>query len=287
MKLARSPRLEDLPRGLTCAQRKGFTLLEMILALLIGALLMTALYATMSYQVEHAQAGRDLLQQATLARSILARISDDVTASLGTYDPRAAADTSSGSANASATTTTTSATTTEESSATPVAGETVKFNIGVRGDANQLTLTVGRVPRELFAPDKLRLDSSALAKVCELRRITYGVLEGKGLYQLEISRVTSAEIDDDLIDLEQGRQLASEVRSITFQYWDGSAWTSSWSSNDPGPDETPIGPPAAIAIEIELSRPQVMVDGELVDLEPRRYRHVVALPTGNNYSTQP
>jgi prepilin-type N-terminal cleavage/methylation domain-containing protein len=266
--------------------RSGFTLLEMILALLIGALLMTALYATLSSQVTHAQAGRDALQDATLARSILARLSSDIVASLGPYDPRMQADSSTSAASSEPSSAQTGAANSSNATSTPPPGESVKFNIGVLGEANQLTLTVGRVPVELFAPDKLRLDANVLEKVCGLRRVTYWIVEGNGLYRQELSRVTSTDIDSEPTELDQGKRFASEVKSITFQYWDGSSWTTNWDSSTPGADgDTPIGPPAAIEIVIELSRPYVMVDGELVELEPRRYRHVVALPTGNNYST--
>src|SRR5206468_12287437 len=54
--------------------RTGFTLLEMILALSIGLVLLGALYMTMNGQLFQAQAGRDVVEEGTLARSILTRL---------------------------------------------------------------------------------------------------------------------------------------------------------------------------------------------------------------------
>src|SRR5437762_7977250 len=77
------------------AARAAFTLLEMILALAIGLVLLAGLYAMMSSQLSHAQAGRTSIQEATLVRSLFARMSDDIASSLGPYDPRQQTDTSS------------------------------------------------------------------------------------------------------------------------------------------------------------------------------------------------
>src|SRR5262249_12985381 len=52
------------------APRTGFTLLEMILALAIGLVLLGALYQFMNGQLFLAQAGRDVLEEGTLARAI-------------------------------------------------------------------------------------------------------------------------------------------------------------------------------------------------------------------------
>jgi hypothetical protein len=67
-------------------KRPAYTLLEIILALLIAILLLTALYGAVGYQLRQAQAGRDATGQTTLSRSIIARIENDVVASLALSD---------------------------------------------------------------------------------------------------------------------------------------------------------------------------------------------------------
>ena len=46
--------------------KPGFTLLEMVLALLIGVVLMYSLYSVLNMQVQQAQGGRLILHEATL-----------------------------------------------------------------------------------------------------------------------------------------------------------------------------------------------------------------------------
>jgi hypothetical protein len=240
-------------------RRRGFTLLEIILALGIGMVLMFALFVVLNSQLSHSQAGRDSIQEATVARAILARIVNDIQGTLGPYDPRQAADPPADETGAPSMVTTSLAT----------------FNVGVQGESTRLILSVGRVPREILGRDKLRVEDSALPKVSDLRRIAYWVIEGKGLARQELKVVTGEEMDSvppDVADPDQ-HVLAAEVKSISFQFWDGAGWVADWDGTTPGEDgDTPIGPPAGIEITLEIGR--------------SRYTHVVSLPTGNNYSMQ-
>src|SRR5262245_33822118 len=58
--------------------RRGFTLLEMLLATLISALLMGAVYVAFGLQIRQAQIGRDIIEESTLAHSLLARMTSDI-----------------------------------------------------------------------------------------------------------------------------------------------------------------------------------------------------------------
>src|SRR5579859_3913762 len=60
------------------SRRGGYTLLEVLLAMAIAVMLLAALYTAMSVQLHHAEAGRDVVTQATLARSLLSRIRQDI-----------------------------------------------------------------------------------------------------------------------------------------------------------------------------------------------------------------
>jgi len=56
--------------------RQGFTLLEVLLAAAIGVLLMRLYYVAMQVQLDHAQAGRDAVEQSLLVRALLRRMSN-------------------------------------------------------------------------------------------------------------------------------------------------------------------------------------------------------------------
>jgi prepilin-type N-terminal cleavage/methylation domain-containing protein len=67
--------------------RGGFTLLEILLASVIGGLILYGLYLAIDVQLRFADAGRNAVEQSTLARSLMARISSDVAPCVGLADP--------------------------------------------------------------------------------------------------------------------------------------------------------------------------------------------------------
>jgi hypothetical protein len=73
--------------------------------------------------------------------------------------------------------------------------------------------------------------------------------------------------------------IAEEVKDLSFRYFDGTNWQTSWDGTQPGADgSTPMGPPVAIEITLGLAVPQA---GK-VEPKIQTYRHVVVLPTANN-----
>jgi hypothetical protein len=192
------------------------------------------------------------------------------------------------SSSASPTTGTAGATSSSSAAASPSSGTgAVQFNLGVQGDANRLILAISRVPRELnFAPDA---DNGGQPSISDLRRVSYwlaGTSDApRGLAWQEVKVVTSddamsavpPDIPDDAFQL-----IAEEVKSLTFSYWDGTAWQDSWDSTAPGADgSTPQGPPLAIAITIGIATPSPNPNPSSGDSQLKTYRHVVALPTAN------
>src|SRR5437763_10847058 len=75
-------------------RRPGFTLLEVLLASAISVLLLSALYVAMDMQLKLAQAGREAVDQATLVRSLLKRMTNDLSSGLGPIGPVQAASSS-------------------------------------------------------------------------------------------------------------------------------------------------------------------------------------------------
>lgn len=237
--------------------RPAFTLLEVLLASAIGVLLMAALYQAMSVQFQHAQEGRDLVEQGTLARSLLARISSDISAALCPVE----SDSSS------------------TQSLSSLSGE-VKVNVGVQGEANRLILYISRVPRELNWGSPGETAADVPTGVCDQRRICYWLVGSGdpplGLARQELKLVNSEEaltsLPPDIPDAES-YIMAEEVKSLTFNYFNGS-WQDSWNSSLSGSDSTTSqGPPLAIAIELGIGSPG--------SANWRTYRHVVSIPSGS------
>src|SRR5690348_1549442 len=76
------------PAATRPARRRGaYTLLEVILALAIGAFLMAGLYFALDLQVTSAHAGRQVVERSALARAIVNRIQADIVTNLGPVDP--------------------------------------------------------------------------------------------------------------------------------------------------------------------------------------------------------
>src|SRR5207249_2263863 len=131
-------------------RRRGFTLLEVLLAAAIGVLLLAALYIAMEVQLNHARAGREAVEHSLLARALLRRMSNDIAPSLGAPLPNTASGgatpsgtpTGTGTPGATATPTSTSnPATTSTTSATPV--------LNLQGDSGTLILWVSRITSDL------------------------------------------------------------------------------------------------------------------------------------------
>jgi prepilin-type N-terminal cleavage/methylation domain-containing protein len=283
--------------------RPGFTLLEVLLAAAIGVLLMAGLYTALNLALSHAQAGRDKVEQSTIARSLFRRINNDVQTELAAYRPSPSASgggmgggasgaagaggQSSGTgAQSGGTSSTTQGGSSSSSSSSNVSGlgGTFQFNQGVQGDNSMLVLYVSRVPTELDPS----WNGDVVPIVSDLRRITYWRSSG-GLSRQEIKIATS---DDDAVsglptDLpdDPSLVLAPEVQSVTFQYFDGTNWQDSWDGTQTPSSggKYPQGPPVAIAVTIELAIPGTSTESG--DPKRKTYRHVIAIPTANGTSS--
>lgn len=270
-------------------RRSAFTLLEMMLALTIGLVLLGALYLTLNSQLQLSQAGREIVDEATLARALLTRLSEDITANLGPVDPRGLPEAQpEDMAVPEATEEEKSADQqaelmagTDSSMMAPSENNTIVFNLGVRGEANWLMLSSSRMHR-----DFLRLDPAVpTGGFSDLRRVCWWFVEGKGLARLEILPATSegADLDPYLLPDQEGAIVAPEVTGLTIEYFDGIAWQASWDGGGTAEDGmTPIGPPSAIRIVLTMRRSAGVV-GNVQEQRTVEYRHVVALPTGNNF----
>jgi prepilin-type N-terminal cleavage/methylation domain-containing protein len=298
------------------AARPAFTLLEMLLATAIAVLLLGALYVAMDLQLRQAENSREVIEQSTLARSLLNRMASDIAPSVGMADPSryqqqggqsggggsgasgasgggtsGSTGQSSGAASGSAGTTGTGSSgsstgsgtgsgsgsgsgSSSTTSATAIGnGPTLLFLVG---DANTLTLYISRVPPNSAA------SATNPVQIADERRVYYW-LSSRGLARQELTQVTADDAGYQQAPPEtpdandaNSRILAPEVKSLQFQYFDGTNWNDSWDGTTLGSDGvTPIGPPVAVAITLGIARPGAE------DEEVRTYRHVIAIQTAN------
>lgn len=280
------------------ARRGGFTLLEMILSLSIGLILLGALYFLLTSQVEYTQKGRDVLDEGTVARTILTRLGSDIQQTLGPLDlrvvpdyattdadqtdPLAAAGTDmpEGTEAMPAETPPSSSEPADPDAPAPPPSNTLFFNVGVQGEEEYLILTVGKV---------VRLGSGGTSETAGLRRIMYWMVKGEksGLARKEIKNVTGEErkeMPSAVADPEK-YIIAPEVKTIRFEYFDGNGgWPTSWDGGTPvlvGDLEMPLGPPSAIRVTLTIRRRgSAGPDGEEKTVN---FEHVIALPTGNHF----
>jgi prepilin-type N-terminal cleavage/methylation domain-containing protein len=280
-------------------RRPGYTLLEVLLAMAIAVMLLAAVYSVIGYQLRQAQAGRDLIEQATLARAILNKIDADVRATLTLGDPArfrrqpesqsggsgggsgggmgtsgtgasTTPMTGTGAAGANASGANTAGTPAADTSGAAGAATTttpVTIPLGVIGGTNDLHLFGSKFPNEVY-------DGSQVT--CDQRRISYWLGDSDaGLCRLEQKLVTSEDgASTSLPGDVENYVLAAEVKSFEVSYFDGSSWLGSWDSTELGPDEkTPKGSPRAIKIRVGLTQPN-RKDGEL-----KYHTHVILIPT--------
>jgi hypothetical protein len=77
---------------------------------------------------------------------------------------------------------------------------------------------------------------------------------------------------------------APQVTSLTFQYYDptNQAWVDQWDGTATASDgKTPLGPPAGIAITLEIALPHSGIFRSSGDVKTKTFRHVVPMQTAN------
>lgn len=274
--------------------RRGHTLLEVLLAMSIAALLMGGLYVSMDVQIRLAEAGRERVEESALARALLTKIANDVRSALTPIRASEAATGGGGSGDTAAASTSTTAGTTgttgaTTTSSTPESSASLNvvspFNCGLQGDQGVLTIYTARVPGVGKSDPEI---DSAPNGGADIRRITWWLTGDGGLARQEISRLSADDEGTQLppnVSEPQRFVVAPEVVELAFRFFDGTNWLETWDGATAGDDgATPIGPPRAVEIVIGIRSPS----------DPNRmkkYRHVIAIqsanaqPSGTNSAT--
>ena len=261
--------------------RSAFSLLEMILALALGMVLLLALYLFLSTSLFHSQAGRDVLAEGTIVRNIMSKINSDISGQLGPVDTRVADYPAANPATPSTT--------------TPAANisSLVSFNTGVYGQPKFLILSNYRVQK----PNPNNPTNVPDPEVnSDLRRTVYWLVGNGastvGLARAEFRQATSTDVDtiDPTLFPDQNKYVfAPEVKDITFQYWNGSAYQDTWDGTLVEADGTPpTGPPLAIQIKITLkSTLSQTLPADSAIADGPTYMQIFAIPTSNGFAPKP
>lgn len=247
---------------LRTARRNGFTLVEVLAALVIGAILLAAVYSTLDIMMRSIRVGKEAVQSLQVIRGTAIRLQTDIRQNLSllTSAPSVQQALAAASSSASSSSGTGS---TDTGSSTTATAEPGQFNFSVQGDEYSLTLYGSQTPQ--FS----RLDAETPNSVySDLRTISYYCQSGIGLVRREKLNVLSGGIDFD--DPTQEEILAPEVQEMYFQYYDSASqsWMPSW-------DGTTMGPPAAIEVTLTVLMPEIP---GVPPRSPVRHRLVIAIP---------
>jgi hypothetical protein len=299
----------------------------------IALLIFYALYTAIDVHLRFADAGREAIQEATLTRSLAARINSDLMSCLGMPDPGRYRNESAGSSTSGTTggattgtttpTTTGTGTTGSATTGTATAGATTAgtgatdmeasqmpdgiSNLNaIIGDEMTLQVFVSKVPSYQNLSSQAETGQAATGQVgvgqaatgqnqdpamtqppgSDQRVILYWMAtgaDGTGLARQEVT-VSTPPGGGGQSPLAMGTSqeadyiIAPEIDTVTFSYFDGTSWQSSWDSRTLASDgKTPVGPPNAIAVEFTFKDPG---DGSTLNRRAS-YRHVIAIPTAN------
>ncbi|MBA4189837.1 MAG: hypothetical protein C0467_17785 [Planctomycetaceae bacterium] len=246
--------------------RRGFTLLELLLATVIGSIILAGLYLVMNMTVVQTQASRDSIDAESTSRAVFNKIGLDLSSVLGPVPPKSGGTPASGSTTG-ATTSSTSGTPTDSSAptvpetdtsteTTPTDGtegttQNFPFQVGVLGTSTQLTIFASRVPNILSTPGALAQSTDTNQQPSDLVRIDYWKGTG-GLCRQERPWVTADQTGNSFsFDLsnETTGLIADDVTEVLFEYHDGTSWVQTWE----GGSGTIPTPPVAVRVTLSFS----------------------------------
>jgi type II secretory pathway pseudopilin PulG len=276
--------------------RSAFTLLEVVIALSLSIILITAVYGAIRLHYRVSQSGRDQMERAQLGRAILQQIEADVRSIVWQVQepPQSSQDDESTSAveddSFSSGSSSVDTSTTEMDDMQEMASADEAFtsgSSGLFGDSQNLVLHISRPSRDLVYASSLDGESDAFSR-SDLASVSYfladsnagglsavvaqqnggaaSVLGGAlGLARAEgdrlsIEMATGGSGADDVL-ASNAKILAPEVVAIEFAYWDGLEWLDSWDSLSSGTLPSAIG--ITLSLDTETTAEERTLAGQL------------------------
>lgn len=257
------------PLGL---ERRAFSLIELIVALALSVLLISAIYGAISLHWRYETLGRERIDRAQVSLAILRRMSEDVGSVMFSV-PKAeeeddegssstsTSSTSSTSTSGSSTSTSTTTGSSDSTTTTPGAIE-APVSLGIVGTADSLQLDVSQAQLQDFIPvvDPSAPSTTAPAIPSEMVRITWALIRpsrsldpsATGLQSLIVNPALARDVTDRLqesvpdetttstsdtstvTEIPDSSILAREVVALQFRYYDGYSWVTEWDSTEMG-----------------------------------------------------
>jgi hypothetical protein len=280
-------------------------LLEVLLALALGALLILAVGVAIDIHIRLVRTGRTEVERSQLARALLSRIANDLRGTvqyckvdLSSYSVSAStSDNAAGKAGAaekasSSSTNSTSDADESTDNTTNIADATQLPTVfGLYGNLKELRLDVVQSPRADQIQSAIVAESTSTesASLGAVKTITYYLASNAanasasgGLMRRDLDRWQAEWLAQQGELADAGRDvapLAPEVLDIEFHYYDGTEWVEEWDTSQRS------GLPMAVEVVLAIARPQAvagLLGGNIsaAASQSRLYRMTVYLPLG-------
>jgi hypothetical protein len=299
-------------RAVVVRPARGFTLLEVILAVGLSAVLILSIASAVDLYRRMTTYATDDMSETRLVRAVFARFEKDIN-SVIPPQPIAAAATSTSTSSSTGTPGSSSSSSSSSSTGSAQGTDPLQYVysrsvFGLYGDGSSLVLnTLTPHPLPLEAQQQTGAQSATQASSStanlpgvhgDMKVVAYCVIggpqsailpfgaagqstpEGKaitsGLARLEGERMAIGySIENGSSSSLSARILAPEVQSVEFRYFDGSSWAGTWSG------ATTQALPTAVEITIAIggNDPYGARTQAGQEQAARTYRHVVAITT--------
>ena len=284
----------------------GFTLLEVLVALTLSVILLSAVYSALDLHYKYSAAGRADVERSQLARALLSKIASDIRCVV--YRESEEEDEGEGTEESDESSESEDETDTSEI-VVDTADSFASQDSGVYGDLNSLVIHISRPTRERREfLSTATADEEVTSSGGDLKSVSYFLAgsDSGGLQELAAEISSSSSSDDEpagglarlegdrlamnLAD-EQGdlqtlasetKILAEEVEYLEFQYFDGLEWIEEWDSSEYG------ALPSAIRIIIEFRAPEEAANPmftRVASSSTDRFELVVSLPLAKPFAS--
>ncbi|MDX1969536.1 MAG: hypothetical protein SFV23_20345 [Planctomycetaceae bacterium] len=278
--------------------RRGLSLLEMLLAIGLGLLLVSGIYAAITQSARQTAIGRIEMERLQIARAVFRKMELDLRAAM--FAAETATSDSAGSVQEATSTSTSgessssgggTAGNAESATTTTIESEQEDEwtgSLGIRGSASELWIDLSYIRRQidfsmtatagsdlqtvayfLSTANSSQGDSSGQAAVGE------GLVRSRG--DRSVLRTLNASSGDSILPGPM-ELLAPEIEQVGFRFFDGLTWYEEW-------DSSTIGAlPRAVEISIGFRAPfddKGYLGNAVVNAATKSFRMVVAIPASD------
>ena len=291
------------PCAVVQRRRRGFTLLEVLLSLVLSVLVLAIVATAVDLHMRLLTSSRTDIEQSQLARAVLRQMADDLHGAVA-YVPQS----TSGVLTTSLTAGLQNAITLESQqggtpptqATSPSGSSTASLSTsstpGLYGDNQSLQFDFTRLTKATVS-NANSADTNSVNPTSDLRTVTYTLAgnnlgsasggNGQGLVRYEMDRAAAANAQTSgqySQDLANQQPIAPEVTDLEFSYYDGTEWNDQWDTSQQG------ALPMAVQIVISIARTASgggilpagpsAANGNTPDNSVRTYRLTVPLPAG-------